>query len=525
LRAPLAALLSASLAACAGAPPPCPPSPTAQATTATTAKAETPRTPFEATRALELKLAPQRDQASNAVTLEVSMRFPIPPAEFGDASPLVLRVRDAGSDAEGRIEELFARDGEGALAFVRAPADPAQKGQLGFKAERRARGPLSLSYRVRLPAGDRLDLGAHGGSFMGLGRAFLLLPATPDAYLVRVQWDLAEAGEGAVANSTLGDGDFEKEARLSELEGAAWASGPLHRMRVHEAGDKARFSMTVAGRPRFTPVEVEAWTEQVWRASRFLSGDEAPSSLELFLRTGPGQAVSSEAGDGHVLVFAGDKLKFSWPLKQGLSRGIARSALGFGVKDEAGQARWFEGFVTHFAREILLRGSLATTEEIQGDLAQSTERYFASPLRGKRLEELAGGGEAEAQHAEDRGMLYAAELDAALRAAAGEDHTLVSLMRDLGRGAGAEGGGPVVVEQSAFVAAVEKRVGPKGKGRFGAVILGAGATPEVPDGIYGPCFEKVKKKIRVGTGKESVEGFSWIRKAKGPAECGPAGPR
>jgi hypothetical protein len=453
------------------------------------------------------------------------MRFSIPPTEFGDAAPLVLRVRDAGGDgsAEGRIEELFARDGEGALAFVRAPADPAQRGQLGFKAERRARGPLSLSYRVRIPTSDTLDLGAHGGSFMGFGRAFLLLPATPDAYVVRVQWDLAEAGEGAVGNSTLGDGDFEKEARLSELEGAAWASGPLHRMRVHEAGDRARFSMVVAGRPRFTPIEVEAWTGQVWRASRFLSGEEGPSSFELFLRTGPGQALSSEAGDGHVLVFAGDKLKFAWPLKQGLARGIARAALGFGVKDEAGRARWFEGFVTHWAREILMRGSLATPEEIQGDLAQSTERYFASPLRGKRLEELAGGAEAEAQHAEDRGMLYAAELDAAIRDGAGEGQTLVSLMRNLAQGAGSEGGAPVVVEQSAFVAAVEKLLGPKGKNRFAAMILGAGAMPEVPDGIYGPCFEKVKKRIRVGTGKESVEGFSWMRKAKGPAECGLAG--
>ncbi|UQA57730.1 hypothetical protein [Polyangium aurulentum] len=525
LRAPLAAVLAASLAAslvaCAGAPPPCPPSP---ATAAPPVNAEPPRTPFEVTRSLELKLAPQYDRASRAMLLEVSMRFPIPPAEFGDAAPLVLRVRDAGG-AENLIEELYARDGEGALAFVRAPADPAQKGQLTFKAERRARGPLSLSYRVRVPEGGTLDLGAHGGSFMGLGRAFLLLPTTQDAYSVRVQWYLAEAGEGAVGDSTLGDGDFERESRLSELEDAAWASGPLHRMRVHDGGDKARFGMVVAGQPGFTPVEVEAWAAQVWGASRWLSGDEAPSSLELFLRAGPGGAISSEAVDGHVVVIAGDKLKFSWPLERGIARGITRSALGFSVKDKAGEARWFEGLVTHWAREILMRGRLARAEDVLSDLATSTERYFASPLRGKPLSELSGAGEAEALHLEDRGMLYAAELDAALRARAGADHTLAGLMRELGRGADPEGDAPGVVEEPAFVAAVEKLLGPKGKERFGAVVLGAGAMPEVPDGIYGPCFEKVKKRIRVGAGKESVEGFSWVRRAKAPAECGGAGSR
>ena len=48
-------------------------------------------------------------------------------------------------------------------------------------------------------------------------------------------------------------------------------------MRVHEAGDRARFSMVVAGRPGFTPVQVEAWTEHVKAIGAGLLSNEVDS--------------------------------------------------------------------------------------------------------------------------------------------------------------------------------------------------------------------------------------------------------
>lgn len=496
----------------------------------TKAEAHAPRTPFETTRSLELKLAPQRDPAGDGVTLEVSMRFTLPPTEFGDTTPLVLRVRDAGGEAgaEGRLEELFARDGEGALAFVRLPADGAQRGQLAFKAERRMRGPLSLSYRVRVPTGNALALGAHGGSFMGLGRSFLLLPATQDAYALRVKWDLAEAGAGAQGTSSLGEGDFERETRLAELEGAVWAGGALERLIAHDARRGAHFEMTLAGWTDPNALEVSAWTGRVWLAGRTLAtGEGGAPSLELFLHAGPSAGVAASAlGEDHVLVLAGSSRVLSWPLKRALSRAVARAVLGFTVRDKAVPSRWFEGFVTYWAYHFLRWGRLDMTAEVHADLAASTERYFASPLRDKPLAELAGGGEAEAQHAEDRGLLYAGELYGSIRALKNPERTLEGFMRDLARAASREGGGPAVVEESAFVAAVEGLLGKKGQERFEAVVLGRGALPEVPDSAYGLCFDKVKKKIKVGSGKETVEGFSWIRRVKPPEDCeGAAEPR
>src|SRR5689334_11967787 len=144
---------------------PCPPPPK-QAAPPPAAKVETnePRT-------LDLRLAPSREGGSAVASIDVTMRYSVPPVDFGDARPLVLGLGVGNGDS---LEEVSARDSEGTLSLARGGADETTKTNTAlWHAERRARGPVTVTYRVKLPAAAAPDVASFAGGFLAIGRAFL----------------------------------------------------------------------------------------------------------------------------------------------------------------------------------------------------------------------------------------------------------------------------------------------------------------------------------------------------------------
>ncbi|MDC3988440.1 hypothetical protein [Polyangium jinanense] len=479
----VALVLASCLSACASEPlrpeNPCPPPAKSTAPVATTPpKAES------TTRTLEVRLTPTRDGGSEVVAIDVSMRFSVPPVDFGEARPLVFRLDDARVED---IDELAARDAEGSLALVRDEGEgkDVAGAPVAWRAERRARGPVTVSYTRKLLAGGAAQaaapLAASAGGFLGIGRTFLLVPDTTEPHEMRVRWDVAALGEGASGASSLGAGDVEVSGSPTTLAAAAWAAGPLHRVTIERPatreGEGASFAVTSLGGGVFDALDAGAWASRAWVSVRPLA-DAPLGHFDIFLRSSGVTGRRFDAAvTGRSAIAVGDEgLTFGWPEKRVLGRAMARASLGYSV------VAWFdEGFVSYFAVDALRRAELIPARDVLAEVDARATRYFSS---------------AEKQ-AEDRGMLFAAELDARIRAKSGGKRSLADVAREIAPKAGegeAPASGPRRVPESTLREAIIKELGAEGNTRFGA-LLGKGGGPEVPDDAFGPCFVKVKKKI------------------------------
>ncbi|MDI1445524.1 hypothetical protein [Polyangium sp. 6x1] len=481
--ASLALVLGSCLAACASEPllleSPCPPPAKSTAPVVTT-----PPKTESTTRTLEVRLTPTRDGGSEVVALDVSMRFSVPPVDFGEARPLVFRLDDARVED---LDELTARDAEGSLPLVRNEGEgkDAAGAPAAWRAERRARGPVTVSYTRKLAAGSAAQaaapLSASAGGFLGVGRAFLLVPETTEPHEMRVRWDVSGLGEGASGASSLGAGDVEVSGSPTALAAATWAAGSLHRVTIERPatreGEGASFAVTSLGRGVFDVLDAGAWASRAWASVRPLA-DAPLGHFDIFLRSSGASGRRFDASvAGRSAIAVGDEgLTFGWPEKRILAKAMARASLGYSV------AGWFdEGFVSYFAVDALRRANLVAARDVLAEVDARATQYFSS---------------AEAR-AEDRGMLFAAELDARIRAKSGGKRSLADVAREIAPKAGdgeAQATGPRRVPEAALREAIVKELGAEGEARFGAVI-GKGGVAEVPDDAFGPCFVKVKKKV------------------------------
>ena len=276
-RRPLLLVLATTLAACAAAPlaPPPPPPRAPDWTEPPSTSTAAPTPPPVASRQIEITLAPQRDPAGTVTSLDVAIRLSEPPGEFGDASPLTLTLEESEQGEGGwpdGIEEVYARDGEGALSLKTKSATVDGESRTEWRSDRHPSGAIVVTYRVKIAPGDahRFEgIHAHAGGFQGLGSTFLLLPDVDDVYRARVVWNLAGAGEGAQGVSSFGAGDSETSAPLDRLLSAFYMAGPLGRLALDDGA--THFRGAWLGRPTFDPAACGVGRQGARRTARLLS--------------------------------------------------------------------------------------------------------------------------------------------------------------------------------------------------------------------------------------------------------------
>ena len=503
-----------------------------------------PAPPPVASRQIEITLAPQRDPAGVVATLDVAIRLSEPPGEFGDASPLTLTLEESEqgeTDWPDAIEEVYARDGEGALALKTKSATVDGEDRTEWRSDRHPSGAIVITYRVRIAPGDShrfQGIHAHAGGFEGLGATFLLLPDVNDVYRAHVTWSLAGAGEEAQAVSSFGPGDAETSAPLDRLRSAFYMAGPLGRLALDDG--TTHFRAAWLGRPLFDPAEAAVWAAKARQGQRAFFHDTDPAPFTFFLRAIPGLGASwvGNGGPSSFRFLSGDKLPWSRLARFAVAHEIAHTWIGVagsGVRFDGpeGSSYWFtEGFTVHYTRALLLRDGMATPAEFLDDLRERTERFLVNPDRAAPNEAIVKGFfKSDTIHKVpyDRGMLYAAEVDAAIRAKSGGKRSLDDFMlgllewaRSLGKLAAAVDPGAKDVPAtaslpaSAFRDRIGVELGPEGQARYDAVIV-RGEAPAPPSDAYGPCFKAVKKAIpRLLPQGATVDGSIWVRDPKIP---------
>jgi predicted metalloprotease with PDZ domain len=557
-RLPSAFLLAVSLAACSPTPPrpllPPPLPPRAPDWSAPVPPAA-PAAPPSVSRRVEITLTPARDAAGEVATLDVGLRFSEPPGDFGDASPLVLLLEAVHEGDPGwpeAVEEVYARDAEGALSLKQKAVTIDGEAEVEWRSDRHPVGAINVSYRVRVPKPEGAffsGLRAHAGGFQGTGSTFLLLPDTPDVYTAKITWNLDALGDESSAISSFGAGDVDTAGPLALIENAVFMAGPLGQLAIDHG--PTHFRGAWLGRPGFDPAEAMAWAAHVRDVERGFFKDADTSTFTFFLRAVPGP-LPGWVGTGRTegfLFLPGEALGWTRKARFAIAHELVHHWIGgavCGVRFEGppGSAYWFtEGFTVHFTRELLLRSGLCTPDEYADDLRERTERFLKNPARGAPNDEIVKSfwTSHDFEHLPyDRGMLYAAEVDAAVRAKSGGKRSLDDLLLDLldqaralgkaaaevPKGEGMKTDSPSATAKlpaSTWRDRVGAELGPDAQARFDAVIL-RGEAPAPPADAFGPCFKGVKKKLAVPKGSPAVEGVIWARDPKVPdASCARGG--
>ncbi len=512
---------------------PCPPVeyPVVSAPAATTSpsNATVPRT-------LDVRLTPTRNDGGTVIAVDVAMRFSVPPVDFGNADPIVLHLDPhiAGAAIGDRIDDLTARDSEGSLGLRRVTETEKGKPTLAeWKAERRARGPVTISYRVQLLAEDaaRDEVISSAGGVLGIGRALFLMPATTEAYAIRVDWDLQALGAGARGTSSFGADESEVEGPPSILEEAIWVAGQLDEITIRSPGTNigqgGRFRMISLGKSSLDVTEVGPWANRAWLAVRGVATDAR--EFDLFVRPAgkPGPRFEVAVFEHSAIGSTENEVKFAWQEKLRLTEVFTHAARGTNLMGQ----RWFdEGFDTYLALDALRKTGLATPADIAAEIAKRSERYFGSPWLRLPLANVLTQKDAKAMsHIEDRGLFVAAEFDAKIRATSGGKRSFADFIRSL------EPTAPAATDMTdipkatgissvSFMKALEKEIGTDAVTRYQAIVESASAQANLPDDTFGPCFKKVNKKIqREESGskkRESVDGFTFSLVPKLPPNCG-----
>ena len=549
----MSALVTAFVASFAGGcaeaplPAPTPPSPLAAPPVRTPDWAMP--APTAEPHVLEIRIAPVLDRVdrvdrapgsgSGAVReldhLDVSLRFSEPPGEFGDPGPLVLTMPERDEGEPGwpeAVEDVYARDAEGALLLRTRSVASGEDAHVEWRSDRRPVGAVNIGYRVRLIRGDGkryLGTRAQAGGFQGTGATFLLLPETADLHRARIAWDLGGAGDGARAVSSFGDGAAEAPVSVDRLRAAIFMAGPLGRVSIDDGA--IRFEAAWLGRTAFDPIEAIPWVARVWARGRALFHDVDAAPFTFFVRAVPGLGpawVGTERPAG-LLLLVGEGLGFTRAARFAVTyelvhHWIGGAERGLRFDGPPGAARWLtEGFSVHFTRELLLRAGLATPEEAADDLRARLERHAASALRDLSndalVKPLREGPEAE-HLPHDRGMIYAAQVDAEVRARSGGkrslDDLVLALLDKARAGEGGSGGpGAVRLPAGAWRELVGAELGPDAQARFDAeIVRGEPFTP--PADAFGPCFKPEKKALPPPRGGTVT---LWVRDAKAPASC------
>lgn len=401
------------------------------------------------------------------------------------AGPLPLDVRDAD------LPEESARD---ALSGGRSRewlAGRAVEG--GFLVEYTVPADATLPPRGPAPP---FSFTNDGGGMSAAGHVFLLLPAHDGHYRATVDWDLARAPQGSRGVSSLGEG---------RVDAAEPMSGAELRMAFYMAGDivtwpdpvpASGFFGAVQGTPPFDGPALLAWAGELHDHYAGFFGQEDTPSYGIFMRYNP---VNAGGGVGlhrsFVITFGeADGAADVTGLKSTLAHEMFHTFQPFIETPGGLESSWFgEGLATFYQSRLPLRFGLIAPEDFLEDLNFHAGRYYSSIMAtapNSAVPERFWADTRIRTLPYDRGMLYFATVDHALRIRSGGTQSLDDLMLGMLR---IEQAGETT-SNADWEALLREAMGEPAVADFRAFL--EGAMPVPASEAFGPCFRRTTHTLR-----------------------------
>jgi predicted metalloprotease with PDZ domain len=400
------------------------------------------------------------------------------------------------------VANLSVRDARGPVGLiVRDEGEPGEGARQWF-AERPVEGALQVHYRVAtaLPLAPRgaappLELTSESGGFSGAGSTFLLLPPGSEPYRLSVSWDLSGLAAGASGVSSFGPGHSAPQSAqpVDTLADSYYMGGTLGRF--PQQGTADGFFSAWQGKLPFDIQPLMAWGARLRTDYIRFFGDGAREPYGVFIRrnlVNPGGGVAHY----HSFVTTYGDATGSDPddLKITLAHEMFHT-FSPRIGDPGGlESSWFgEGLATFYQRELPFRFGMIDAATYLRDLNYTAGRYYTNPLGEAPNSEVPSRFWEDTRIrtlAYDRGSLYFAAVDDAVRTRSGGKHSLDDLV--LAMRARQQAGSTLT--NADWEELLKKELGDKGVAEFRAML--AGASPLPPSTAFGPCFRRITRPLR-----------------------------
>lgn len=429
-------------------------------------------------------------------------------AEGASANALRLPV-----GAPDDLEHLVVEDGRGAIsstidAVTAEDVVPQAGGASGVmvKLGRASEGALRVRYDVRAVSDPHARPGlvvVAEDRFRGDGERLVLVPTGFEARRVEASVTIDGAAiEAPEVASSLGVGKTAtREARGAALWRSTFLAGSLGKALFNDGID--RDDAAWLGYTAFDPRPAVAEIAQVRTALRefWKDGGEAEHALFFVSTKRPPGSYSLAGRASSLVVYLGPSEPWSAALRVGITQHLMHAWVGgemiMAGPGAAGQPAapggaesiWFsDGFARYLAARLLSRLGLLSPSDVQAFVSGLLSVQATSARHDL------GNAEAAAEARRNpmvraqlvaRGALYAARVDAALRAKSGGTRSLDEIMLGLMRNVRTSPGTPLSPDD--LVAALAAELGPTERQAFVDQII-AGHDITLPSGALGKCF-------------------------------------
>lgn len=419
---------------------------------------------------------------------DVAVTIAVPAMAVAPGEPLFTLGSGApGMPSPQPLEDLTITDDRGEVPLQ--PRD--ERGIKPWASTRAVSGTVVARYRLPIDnargSTPPIVLRIDGNAFSTPGRMLVAVPQVQDAYRLRIEWDLAAMGAGAIGVSSWGDGDVEVPAgSAARLASAVFIAG--HLQRVPTEGSPG-FSALWAGDPPFDPRPMMQWTGQLhaWM-SRFF-GDDAQSPYRVILRRNPRNPGGGVALIRSFVVGYGVETR-----PEGLKSILAHEMTHTWTAIES-MGKWYnEGNAVYYQELLPWRAGLITTEQYLAGVNRTASRYYTGTMKHTPEEHVLAQFWDDTRIRVlpyDRGALYFAVLNGKVRRASRGERSIDDLIRVMVR---RERRGESVTEK-VWLDLLRQEIGEAGLRTHRAMMAGELVLPESDD--YGPCFKRVAEKIRI----------------------------
>jgi hypothetical protein len=450
--------------------------------------------------AFQIDLKPVAAEGGSEVeSLEVRLHLPAPDMSAGEPILELAYVTYNAPSAAGRIEHIEAKDAQGVLPLSAADVGAENEQRRQWSAPRETVGDLVVSYRVPVnaPLAPRgaappVELRNDAGAVSASGAGFLLRPPGGN-WIFRVSWDLSALPAGSTAVSSLEYGT-DVPLPVATLDRVYFMAGDLGR--YPESPGETGFFSAWQGEPPFDARALMVKAETL-REDFIAFFDSERGGYGIMMRPNP---VNPGGGiglhDSFVVTFddATEIEDLEFTLAHEMFHTYQPQLDDDDDANSSLEQAWFnEGLAVFYQREFLFRAGLIDAEAYVSDLNTHAARYYTSKLVDTPNSAVAEGFWRDTRIRTlpyDRGFLYFATVDEAVRAASNNARSLDDLVKELRRKQD-EGIG---LTPAHWEAVLRDELGAPGVEAFHEMLEGAAPLPS--SGAFGACFRRTTRDLR-----------------------------
>ncbi|GAB3278389.1 peptidase M61 [Parahaliea aestuarii] len=400
------------------------------------------------------------------------------------------------------LEQLAVADACGDMAVQHRDIERGSELVRQWFAGRDSCEQIRIDYRVPADAAGAVagvappvELRSEGGAVSGGATTFILRPESGH-YRLSLDWDFSELATGAVGVSSLqaGSGELFPVTAFDDVFVMGGALGTYP-----QTLDEDGFYSAWQGDPEFDARALMQWARTL--REQFTAFFAAPRSVYgVMLRYNPVNAGGGIGMHDSFVITYGEATADKLPeLRSTLSHEMfhtyqPRLVSASGDQRDELALSWFnEGLAVFYQREFPFRAGMMSEQEYVDDLNFHAARYYTSIMQEAPNSAVPDGFWRDTRIRTlpyDRGFLYFATVDEAVRKASGNTRSLDDLVKALRN---TMDSGERLTPQH-WEAMLQKELGADAVEAFRAMLAGAPPLPSAD--AFGPCFKRTQVALR-----------------------------